>query len=237
MKRLRRPRLLFFYPLGVVLVLVGRTSEASLVSGAVIALLGCALRLWANGYVGDRKVNETPTPGQDPTVGRLVTAGPYARVRNPLYVGTLLIGVGLFIAVGSLWLGAVGFVLFVALYQRKILSEETLLRRECGGEFERYAGAVPRWVPALRGYADAHGRWSWQGVLASQELKTLAWVIVALILAYFREEFIQEREPLEHLRSPKHLALLAAGAALMLADGVYELIRRSRLATPKAGRL
>ena len=94
MVRLRKARFLFVYPLAGWLFWTARTSEASLRLGVALALSGEALRLWANGYVGHRKVNATARGPQDPKIGRLITAGPYAFVRNPLYVGSFLIGLG-----------------------------------------------------------------------------------------------------------------------------------------------
>ena len=81
--------------------------------------------------------------GQEP-----VTAGPYGVVRHPGYTGTMLTMLGSGPALGS-WLGAAPLVLVVALFLRRTLNEDRLLRRELGG-YDEYARRVPRrLVPGL----------------------------------------------------------------------------------------
>ena len=228
LKRLSKPRFILVYPLVLGLFLVARTTEWSLGLGLVIILLGEALRLWANGYVGHVKVNWTQRSRGDAKIGHLITAGPYAHVRHPLYVGTFLIGAGFCAMVGNLWLilGALGFFFFV--YRKKAAREEALIRHEWGEEYDRYARAVPRWFPTWRAYPGPSRQWSWQGITASRELKTLIWLIVLVILLYFREELIQEREQFWARHEAKHIFLLGLALALALTDGVSELVRRWR---------
>ena len=228
LKRLRKARFFWVYPLAAWLFLIGRTSEPLLRAGVVLVLLGEAVRLWANGYVGHRKVNWTQHWRNDPKIGQLITGGPYAFVRHPLYFGTFLIGAGFCVAMGNLWLSALALAFFLLVYRRKMAEEEITLRHEGGAVFERYQRVVPRWFPTGRQYAQRHGVWSWQGILASRELKTLAWVIVLLIALYFREELLR-REPLfAGGHETKRILLLALMVGLMLSDGIYELIRRIR---------
>ena len=226
MKRLRRPRFLFVYPLAAALFLAARTSERRLLWGIVIIMLGEAVRLWANGYVGNKKVNWTPQARHDQKIGRLITAGPYSHVRHPLYFGTLLIGIGFCLIVGNLWLGLLALGGFLVTYRRKMAEEEETLAHEWGEEFERYRRAVSRWLPGWRTAPERHGRWTWQGLQASKEPKTLAWVIILLILLYFREELIQNHERL--WGTPKHALLVAVLVLLLLGDGLYELWHRRR---------
>ncbi len=89
----------------------------------------------------------------DPT-RRLVVAGPYAHVRNPMISGVATAIAGFAIAAGSpevlAWAGA-----FVAVnHAYFVVSEEPGLRRRFGAEYERYAAFVPRWVPKLRSYVE-----------------------------------------------------------------------------------
>ena len=62
MRRLRKPRFLLTYPLVVALFIFGHSTEGRLLWGSFVVLLGEALRLWANGYVGHKKVNRSPRP-------------------------------------------------------------------------------------------------------------------------------------------------------------------------------
>ena len=226
MSFLRKPRFFWIYPLAVWLFATASVSEPSMRLGVAIALLGEALRLWANGYVGHVKVNRTETT--QPKKGTLITAGPYAYVRNPLYVGTFLVGLGFCVAVRNVWLSAGGIALFVLLYRRKALRESELILGEWGDVYAAYQRAVPAWFPSLRRYPNRQGRWSWEGIAASKEPKTLIWVIVGFLALYFREELWQERESFAADKMVKHVALAIVLVGLMATDGIFELRRRAR---------
>jgi hypothetical protein len=87
---------------------------------------------------------------------------------------------------------------------------------------------VPRWLPRFPRYPHRQGQWSWEGIRASREWKTLLWVIVALLAMYFLEEWFQEREVFEETGWRKQAVLVAIGATLIISDGVIELVRRRR---------
>jgi len=116
--------------------------------------------------------------------------------------------------------------LFAWAYVNKIRQEESLLAQECGEAYARYRQAVPAYWPTWRRYADRQGQWSWEGIAASKELKTLAWVVVLIILLYFREELIEEHESLFQEHAGRRIGLLAVMVLLIASDGIYELIRR-----------
>ncbi len=227
-KRLLKPRFLFVYPLAVWLAVTARTSERMFLIGTMIVCLGEALRVWANAYVGHRKVNSTQKRRHDPKIGMLVTGGPYAYVRNPLYVGTFLIGLGFCVIVGNLLMSLSALGLFALTYTRKVQQEEALMREEIGEPCLAYHAAVPRWIPTWRRYPAARGQWSWQGIAASKEWKTVAWVIVCLIALYFREELWQEHRSFAAKHPVKHMLLASLLIGLIVADGTFELIRRTR---------
>ena len=226
-KRLTKPRFLFVYPLVVWLFLVAKTTERQLHVGLLLMVCGEALRLWANGYVGRVKVNLTQRWRGDAKIGQLVTAGPYAYVRHPLYLGTFLIGAGFCVMVGNIWFSLAAVSLFLITYGNKMAEEDEMLEHEWGETFVAYRHAVSQWLPWRRPYRQPNGQWSWQGILASRELKTVVWVSVAVILLYFREELIQQRESFlaeDHVL--KHGLLIALLASLILADAIVEIRRR-----------
>jgi hypothetical protein len=82
----------------------------------------------------------------------LATSGPYAYTRNPLYLGSLLIGLGFALAAGSWWVVAALVVMFFAVYLPVIRDEEAFLRRTFP-EFDEYARLVPRMFPRLPPHA------------------------------------------------------------------------------------
>jgi protein-S-isoprenylcysteine O-methyltransferase Ste14 len=100
--------------------------------GAILILPGLVIRALASGHV---RKNEA-----------LATSGPYAHTRNPLYLGSLLIGVGFAVAARSWWVGVVLVVMFFAIYVPVIRDEEAFLRQKFP-EFEEYARRVPRMFP------------------------------------------------------------------------------------------
>ena len=106
----------------------------SMALGAPVIAAGLLLRAFASGHV---RKNEA-----------LTTSGPYAYTRNPLYLGSLLIGVGFVIAARSWWLGLALVVFFFAIYFPVILDEEAFLRGEFPG-FDEYARRVPRLFPRV----------------------------------------------------------------------------------------
>jgi protein-S-isoprenylcysteine O-methyltransferase Ste14 len=113
---------------------LARPSWRSLMLGAIVVVLGLVIRALASGHV---RKNES-----------LATSGPYAYTRNPLYLGSLLIGLGFAVAADSWWVGAALVVMFFAIYLPVIRDEEAFLRRTFP-EFDEYARLVPRMFPRL----------------------------------------------------------------------------------------
>ena len=79
---------------------------------------------------------------------RLVVTGPYARSRNPMYVGWSLLHLGVGVATGSAWI-VVALLPTAASIHRTVRREEDALGRRFGAEFERYRATVPRYLPRL----------------------------------------------------------------------------------------
>jgi protein-S-isoprenylcysteine O-methyltransferase Ste14 len=125
----RRIRVPLGFVLAALYLWLARPSWYSLLAGGAVALVGVALRAAASGHV--RKNAE------------LTTTGPYAYTRNPLYVGSMIIGAGFALAARSPWILAAMLALFAAIYLPVVLSEERYLRTHFP-EFDEYARRVPR---------------------------------------------------------------------------------------------
>jgi Phospholipid methyltransferase len=78
----------------------------------------------------------------------LATSGPYSYTRNPLYLGSLAIGLGFAVAARSWWVGLILVLMFFAIYLPVIRDEEAFLLRTFP-EFNEYARRVPRMLPRL----------------------------------------------------------------------------------------
>jgi protein-S-isoprenylcysteine O-methyltransferase Ste14 len=130
----RRIRVPLGFVFAVVYFWLAHPSWKFLGCGALGIVPGLAIRALASGHV---RKNEA-----------LATTGPYAYTRNPLYLGSLLIGIGFAIAARSWWVGIILVAMFFAIYLPVIRGEEAFLRKEFP-EFEEYAKQVPRMLPRL----------------------------------------------------------------------------------------
>ncbi|MFZ0135643.1 MAG: isoprenylcysteine carboxylmethyltransferase family protein [Candidatus Sulfotelmatobacter sp.] len=113
---------------------LARPTWRSMALGAIVVVPGLLIRALASGHV---RKNES-----------LATSGPYAYTRNPLYLGSLLMGLGFAVAARSWVVGVALVVMFFAIYLPVIRDEEAFLRRTFP-EFEEYARRVPRMFPRL----------------------------------------------------------------------------------------
>jgi protein-S-isoprenylcysteine O-methyltransferase Ste14 len=158
-----------------------RQSDLTLlwVSMALVAL-GGGIRSWAMGHHTWRRVYDSPAKERS-----LVTAGPYALTRNPLYLGTFLIGAG--IAANSGWpiLLAVFVPLFVVAHFLIIRWEESKLIDEFPGQFPRYTAEVPRLFPGLRRSSVRTGSFDLPTMIRTMEPIKTAGFIVVLVLMYW----------------------------------------------------
>jgi protein-S-isoprenylcysteine O-methyltransferase Ste14 len=119
---------------------------AAQITGMVIAIGGGALALWciASFAVVGRG---TPAPFDPPR--RLVVRGPYAVVRNPMYIGAGLALAGASLFYQSLVLLGYAAAFFLATHLFVVLYEEPTLGRTFGTDYEAYCRQVRRWWPRM----------------------------------------------------------------------------------------
>jgi protein-S-isoprenylcysteine O-methyltransferase Ste14 len=117
----------------------------------------------------------------------LVTEGFFAHSRNPLYVGNMLVYLGLFIVLNSVLGYAVGVPFFFAAYWCITLAEEDFLRRQFGAAFDDYYRRVPRFIPKLRGLGQTMRgtRFHWKRLVRKEYGATFSWITTALALLYW----------------------------------------------------
>jgi protein-S-isoprenylcysteine O-methyltransferase Ste14 len=131
-------------PLGFVCAaiffLLSRPQPLTLAVGGAIALPGLALRAWGTGHL---RKNDA-----------LATTGPFAYTRNPLYLGSFLMGVGFTIASGRWFLGVLFAALFLGIYVPVMRVESATLAKLFGESYQRYVQAVPLFSPRLSPYRD-----------------------------------------------------------------------------------
>ncbi len=135
---------------GILLVpVLARPNAWSLVIGGILVFFGEAIRVWASGHLIRTQ--------------ELTTSGPYAHLRDPLYLGRLLLLVGFCImAWGYAWiLLIIGLgVFFINYMPRKYRKEMTRLEDLYGDEYRQYAAYARSLMPRLKPYSRARQR-SW----------------------------------------------------------------------------
>jgi protein-S-isoprenylcysteine O-methyltransferase Ste14 len=138
-------------PFLIVMLIFQEVTLASLIIGLFISLSGEFFRLWGVSYAG----SETRTTG---SVGGtyLVISGAFAYVRNPLYLGNILLYLGIGIMSMALfpYLQIAALFFFYFQYHEIILEEEKYLEQTFGESYKKYKMAVPKLIPRLTPYKD-----------------------------------------------------------------------------------
>jgi protein-S-isoprenylcysteine O-methyltransferase Ste14 len=141
----------------------------SLAWGLPVSLIGLALRAWAAGHL---EKNRT-----------LAESGPYAYMRNPLYVGTLAVAAGFVIASRRWELGLLFAAVFLLIYLPVVELEEQHLR-SLFPEYADYAKRVPRLWPRLTGHSSTHFRV--EVYIRNQEYQALAGFLIGVAVLIWK---------------------------------------------------
>jgi protein-S-isoprenylcysteine O-methyltransferase Ste14 len=118
------------------------------IGSLALVAAGMLLRFWAAGSAG------THTHSAAIEGPQLATGGPYAFARNPIYLGSIVLGLGMIGLIGDARLLPFHIAAFALLYTIIIPAEERFLGATYGKEYEAYCAAVPRFIPRL---------WPWPG--------------------------------------------------------------------------
>ena len=166
----RRIRVPLGFALAAVYIWRSRPTWTSLGAGVSIALVGLVLRALAAGHI--RKDRE------------LTSTGPYAFVRNPLYLGSIILGAGFAIAARDIWIAVCMVALFLLIYVPVIRSEEAFLRQQFQ-EYDDYAKGVPVLIPTKIRFRELTAGFSGALYLQHREynaLLGLAGMVAALVV-------------------------------------------------------
>ena len=136
-------------PFIVIMLIFAYPNIWSLIGGFIIAAAGELVRLWGVSWAG----SETRTTGN---VGGtyLIVSGPFAYMRNPLYLGNILMYTGLGVMSFALfpWLQLAGFTFFSVQYYMIVQEEEKYLEQTFDKKYEAYRANVPRFIPRFTKY-------------------------------------------------------------------------------------
>jgi protein-S-isoprenylcysteine O-methyltransferase Ste14 len=179
--RLRVP-LGFAFAFGYLYV-VRPTSSIAFFLSVLFVTLGCLLRSWAAGYLLKGK--------------RVAVGGPYAYIRNPLYVGSFIIGMGFCAALYGRPLALSAIIVWAAflfgfgfIYRAKTLSEEVELAANLGAPYRAYAERVPPFLPT-RGRVDGLGNQRFSGELyrRNREYECILGSVALLLYLSYRARY------------------------------------------------
>lgn len=130
---LSRIRVRAGYTAGALALFFAEPTRDSLVRGAILAVIGEIIRLWASGHI--EKTH------------RLATGGPYAHTRNPLYVGSILMAIGLLVVARHPISIVAGLAYLIVFYPVIIREEARFLRAKFPDQYHEWARRVPLFVP------------------------------------------------------------------------------------------
>ncbi|MBZ5669533.1 MAG: isoprenylcysteine carboxylmethyltransferase family protein [Acidobacteriia bacterium] len=154
------------FALGAAYLVLCQPTVTLLMAGGALAAAGLALRAYAAGHLAKNQ--------------SLATSGPYAYTRNPLYLGSALMGAGFALAGGSWVLGFALVALFLAVYWPVTRREEEFLRQEFGDAYVRYAQSVPGFFPRFRKAGGAE-EFQWKRYRKNREYEALLGYLAAMI--------------------------------------------------------
>ena len=122
--------------------------------------------------------------GGKPYAEGLVTDGIFTHVRNPLYVGNILMLLGVGILANSLFYVGIMIPLFLFIYQAIVLAEENFLRGKFGPGFDAYRTDVNRWIPNLSGIGKTFASmdFNWKRWILKEHTTQFIWLIGITLL-------------------------------------------------------
>jgi protein-S-isoprenylcysteine O-methyltransferase Ste14 len=171
-------------PIALILLLVPSPRPPNprfLWAGVAIVVVAELLRLWAVGHIG--VISRT----RSERLGPLVSTGPFGWVRNPLYIGNVLLWIGFTVSAQlSWWLPLIVAVLAFE-YHAIVRWEERLLESRAGDAYRAYAARVPRWLPGRLTSPSTTGGREMQSVRStwSQTLYSERGTLIAIAVGYF----------------------------------------------------
>lgn len=183
LKRWFKLRFAITYPFVAFALLFANCDDKSMLVGIWFIIAGLFVRVWANGYAIKSE--------------KLTTSGPYAFVRHPLYLGTMLLVAGFIIMLRLYYIGILLFAAIAAVYYRTIKKEEGMLRQRFKDLYVNYEKKVPAIVPSIFPYREGE-KWpfSIKRLLRSQEYKLFIWMIILVIIFYLKYAFLIRHEGL-----------------------------------------
>lgn len=176
-KLFQRVRVPLGFLFAAVFLIFARPELWTLTIGGLIALAGLAIRAWASGHIRKNQ--------------NLAISGPYAYTRNPLYLGSFVLGLGFTIASDVWWLGIVFVALFLGIYLPVMRAEAEELTSLFGAEYAEYAGKVPLFFPRSTAFKNFEAKFDVELYMRYREYRAalgllFAWTILLAKAIFLR---------------------------------------------------
>jgi protein-S-isoprenylcysteine O-methyltransferase Ste14 len=169
----RRVRRIPLFIGAFLLVIFAKPQFPGILIGMILIFLGESIRIWAAGYL---KKNEV-----------LTVTGPYAYVKNPLYIGSIFITSGFCILADNIYFMALALYMFCFHYiPYKKRMEGDRLRRVFGSQFEAYDEKVPDYIPRLSPYSNEKASWQFNCFIENSEEGILVIILAGIVLILSR---------------------------------------------------
>jgi hypothetical protein len=155
------------------LVVFAKPYLIGVVIGSILIIVGEGIRIWAAGHLQKNEV--------------LTVSGPYAYVKNPLYIGTILITTGFCIFADNIYLlAAVTFAFCFHYIPYKKRVEGDRLRKIFGSQFEDYDQKVPDYIPRWTPYSSEKSPWRFRNFIENSEEGILLVILIGILLVLSR---------------------------------------------------
>ncbi len=171
-KRLvQRVRVPLGFLFAIVFLIFARPTLLTLAIGSVVVCVGVLIRAWASGHIRKAKT--------------LAVSGPYGYTRNPLYLGSLILGLGFTVAAGIWWLAILFCILFLGIYLPVMRVEIGDMREIFGEEFDEYEKNVPLLIPRFTVWKNTGERFDSKLYSQYREYRAAigAAVVIAILVA------------------------------------------------------
>jgi len=148
--------------------------------GLVVVLMGFLFRISARGYKAEYSKDG----------GSLILGGPYKLIRNPMYFGTLLIGLGVILMLFQWWLAILFLAVYLSIYLPQIKREEKFLLARFGQDYRLYCRQTHRFFPGISSLLKNNlrecllFRWAW---IKKEAVSLVILIIVLYLLELWKE--------------------------------------------------
>ena len=157
----------------ILLVIFAKPNLIGMPVGVLLILFGEAIRIWAAGHLQKNEI--------------LTVTGPYAYVKNPLYIGTILITTGFCIFGDNIYLLAaatLAFCFHYIPYKKKI--EGGRLHKIFGSRYDDYDEKVPEYIPKRTPYSEEKAPWQFKNFIENSEEGILLTILAGMLLILSR---------------------------------------------------